>query len=64
MLGGLPGILEVLRNEVTIMILLWTRIEALIALTAFGGSSSLIEPGVGKLEQTQRGKGPSTMGAE
>lgn len=46
------------------MILLWTRIEALIALTAFGGSSSLIEPGVDELEQTQRGKGPSTMGAE
>lgn len=46
-------------NALTVMVTV-----TVIALTAFGGSSSLIEPGVDELEQTQRGKGPSTMGAE
>lgn len=46
------------------MILLWACIETQIAITAFGGSSVLTEPGVDKLEQTQRGRESSIPGAE
>lgn len=50
MLSTLPGMLEMLRSEVTVIILLLTCIETRVAITAFGGRSSLIEPEVDKLE--------------